>query len=105
MSSELSIELSHFEEPPPSLSSFIHEDEECDEEDEELPSFVEAAKSQRLGGRKEKKKPLCFSPHLLGVTLTVFVPLEPPLITEGVFVWHKLRNYPFWPALVGATWV
>ncbi|XP_020496375.1 PWWP domain-containing DNA repair factor 3B isoform X1 [Labrus bergylta] len=25
---------------------------------------------------------------------------KPPSITEGVFVWHKLRNYPFWPALV-----
>lgn len=28
---------------------------------------------------------------------------EPPSITEGVFVWHKFRNYPFWPALVSAT--
>lgn len=30
---------------------------------------------------------------------------EPPPITEGVFVWHKLRSYPFWPALVGALLV
>ncbi|XP_068587075.1 PWWP domain-containing DNA repair factor 3A-like [Cebidichthys violaceus] len=25
---------------------------------------------------------------------------KPPSITEGVFVWHKFRYYPFWPALV-----
>ncbi|XP_034437158.1 PWWP domain-containing DNA repair factor 3A isoform X2 [Hippoglossus hippoglossus] len=25
---------------------------------------------------------------------------KPPSITEGAFVWHKARNYPFWPALV-----
>lgn len=70
VSSELSIELSHYEEQPPSLSPLIHEDEESDEEDEEFPSFyLQAAK-------------------------------KPPPITEGVFVWHKLRSYPFWPALV-----
>ncbi|XP_004539565.1 PWWP domain-containing DNA repair factor 3A [Maylandia zebra] len=25
---------------------------------------------------------------------------KPPSITEGAFVWHKYRNYPYWPALV-----
>ncbi|XP_053284688.1 PWWP domain-containing DNA repair factor 3B isoform X1 [Pleuronectes platessa] len=25
---------------------------------------------------------------------------KPPSITEGAFVWHRTRNYPFWPALV-----
>lgn len=31
---------------------------------------------------------------------------EPHSITEGVFVWYKFRNYPFWPALVsGKTFV
>ncbi|XP_068449260.1 PWWP domain-containing DNA repair factor 3A-like isoform X2 [Clinocottus analis] len=25
---------------------------------------------------------------------------KPPSITEGVFVWHKFRHHPFWPALV-----
>lgn len=44
MSSELSIELSHHEEQLLSLS--FQEDEETDEEDEELPSFL-MAKSER----------------------------------------------------------
>lgn len=48
VSSELSIELSHYEEQL-SLSSLIHEEEESDEEDEELPSiFLQAAKSRGL---------------------------------------------------------
>lgn len=69
LSSDLSIELSHYEEQLPSLS--FQEDEESDEEEEdELPSYLMQA---------DKKL---------------------PSITEGVFVWHKFRNYPFWPALV-----
>lgn len=44
VSSELSIELSHHEEQLLSLS--FQEDEETDEEDEELPSFL-MAKSER----------------------------------------------------------
>ncbi|XP_071401297.1 PWWP domain-containing DNA repair factor 3B-like isoform X2 [Centroberyx affinis] len=49
----------------------IQEDEEEEEEDEEeLPSFL----------MQVDKKPLS--------------------ITEGVFVWCKFRNYPFWPAMV-----
>lgn len=70
LSSDLSIELSHYEEQLPSLS--FQEDEESDkeEEEDELPSFLMKA---------DKKL---------------------PSIREGVFVWHKFRNYPFWPALV-----
>lgn len=46
MSSELSIELSHFEEQLPSLS--FQEDEESDEQEEELPSFLmQVNKSKR----------------------------------------------------------
>lgn len=53
------------------LSLSIQEDVESDEmEEEELPSFL-------MEGDK-----------------------KPPTITEGAFVWYKLRNYPFWPALV-----
>ncbi|XP_041667731.1 PWWP domain-containing DNA repair factor 3A [Cheilinus undulatus] len=53
------------------LSLSIQEDVESDEmEEEELPSFL-------MQGDK-----------------------KPPAITEGAFVWYKLRNYPFWPALV-----
>ncbi|XP_019935489.2 PWWP domain-containing DNA repair factor 3B isoform X1 [Paralichthys olivaceus] len=44
--------------------------EDEESEEEELPSFLT---------RMDKK---------------------PPSITEGAFVWHKVRNYPFWPALV-----
>lgn len=47
VSSELSIELSHHEEQLLSLS--FQEDEETDEEDEELPSFL-MAKSERRSG-------------------------------------------------------
>uniref|UniRef100_A0A3P8S0R2 Si:dkey-57k2.7 n=1 Tax=Amphiprion percula TaxID=161767 RepID=A0A3P8S0R2_AMPPE len=68
LSSDLSIELSHYEEQLPSLP--FQEDEESDEEEEELPSFLMQA-DRKL-----------------------------PSIREGVFVWHKFRNYPFWPALV-----
>ncbi|XP_049460338.1 PWWP domain-containing DNA repair factor 3B isoform X3 [Epinephelus fuscoguttatus] len=71
LSSDLSIELSCPEEQLPSLD--FPEDEGSDEEedeDEELPSFLM---------QSDKK---------------------PPSITEGVFVWHKFRHYPFWPALV-----
>lgn len=39
---------------------------------------------------------------ILRVTLRVFGLSEPPSITKGVFVWHKVRCYPFWPALVSA---
>ncbi|XP_044202170.1 PWWP domain-containing DNA repair factor 3B [Thunnus albacares] len=49
----------------------FQEDEESEEEEaEELPSFL------------------------------MQVDKKPPSITEGVFVWCKFRNYPFWPALV-----
>lgn len=69
LSSDLSIELSHYEDQLPSLS--FQEDEESDEEEEEeLPSFLM---------QTDRKL---------------------PSIREGVFVWHKFRNYPFWPALV-----
>ncbi|XP_060923830.1 PWWP domain-containing DNA repair factor 3A-like isoform X2 [Limanda limanda] len=44
--------------------------EDEESEDEELPSFL-----MQMGKK-------------------------PPSITEGAFVWHKYRNYPFWPALV-----
>ncbi|XP_037310531.2 PWWP domain-containing DNA repair factor 3B [Pungitius pungitius] len=66
LSSDLSIELSHHEEQPPSLSS---QEDEGSEEDE-LPSFL------------------------------MQVDKKPPSIAQGVFVWHKIRNHPFWPALV-----
>ncbi|XP_074523400.1 PWWP domain-containing DNA repair factor 3B-like isoform X2 [Halichoeres trimaculatus] len=46
------------------------QEEEESNEEEELPSFLV----------QEDKKP--------------------PSITKGVFVWHKFRNHPFWPALV-----
>lgn len=53
------------------LSLSVQEDEESDEEEEEdLPSFL-------MQGDK-----------------------KPPSITEGAFVWYRVRNYPFWPALV-----
>ncbi|XP_035508338.1 PWWP domain-containing DNA repair factor 3A isoform X2 [Morone saxatilis] len=65
---DLSIELNHQEEQLPSLS--FQENEESEEEEEELPSFL-------MEGDK-----------------------KPPSISEGVFVWYKFRNYPFWPALV-----
>ncbi|XP_051235156.1 PWWP domain-containing DNA repair factor 3B isoform X2 [Dicentrarchus labrax] len=48
----------------------FQENEESEEEEEELPSFL-------MEGDK-----------------------KPPSISEGVFVWYKFRNYPFWPALV-----
>uniref|UniRef100_UPI003AAA6235 PWWP domain-containing DNA repair factor 3B-like isoform X1 n=2 Tax=Centroberyx gerrardi TaxID=166262 RepID=UPI003AAA6235 len=44
--------------------------EDEEEEEEELPSFL------------------------------MQVDKKPPSITEGVFVWCKFRNYPFWPAMV-----
>ncbi|TKS69926.1 PWWP domain-containing protein MUM1 [Collichthys lucidus] len=46
------------------------EDEKSDEEEEELQSYL------------------------------MQVDKKPHSITEGVFVWYKFRNYPFWPALV-----
>ncbi|KAM9409958.1 PWWP domain-containing DNA repair factor 3A-like [Pholidichthys leucotaenia] len=48
----------------------LQENEESEEEEEELPSFLM---------QTEKK---------------------PQSITEGAFVWHKFRSYPFWPAWV-----
>ncbi|XP_070763847.1 PWWP domain-containing DNA repair factor 3B-like [Enoplosus armatus] len=48
----------------------FQEDAGSDEEEEELPSFL------------------------------MHVDKKPPSISEGVFVWYKFRNYPFWPALV-----
>lgn len=69
LSSDLSIELSHQREQPPSL--FLENEEESDEEeDEELPSFLMQAE------------------------------IKLPPIVEGAFVWHKMRQYPYWPALV-----
>lgn len=50
--------------------SFQEDEESDEEEEEELPSFLMQA-NKKL-----------------------------PSIREGVFVWHKFRNYPFWPALV-----
>lgn len=70
MSSNLSIELSLLEEHPTSLSSQVEEENEEDVEEEELPSFL----------IQMEKKPLS--------------------ITEGICVWCKFRNYPFWPAVV-----
>ncbi|XP_035992419.1 PWWP domain-containing DNA repair factor 3A [Fundulus heteroclitus] len=71
LSSDLSIELSHFEEQLPSLAMLEDESEdEEEEEEEELPSYL------------MKKN------------------IKPPSITEGAFVWGKCRNYPYWPALV-----
>lgn len=70
LSSDLSIELSHYEEQLPSLSFQEDEESDNDDEEEELPSFLMQA-DRKL-----------------------------PSIREGVFVWHKFRNYPFWPALV-----
>ncbi|XP_076012313.1 PWWP domain-containing DNA repair factor 3B isoform X2 [Genypterus blacodes] len=66
LSSDLSIELSHHEELLHSLSF----QEEEDEEDEELPSFLMNA---------DKK---------------------PSSVTEGAFAWCKFRNCPDWPAVV-----
>lgn len=72
LSSDLSIELSQYEEQLPSLAMQEDEskDEEEEEEEEDLPSFLM---------QKNNK---------------------PPSITEGAFVWGKCRNYPYWPALV-----
>ncbi|XP_063737067.1 PWWP domain-containing DNA repair factor 3B-like isoform X2 [Eleginops maclovinus] len=67
LSSDLSIELSHHEEPLPSLSC---EDDDIQEDDEELPTFL------------------------------MQVDKKPPAITGGAFVWHKYKRYPFWPAWV-----
>lgn len=72
LSSDLSIELSHYEEQLPPFSFLEDEDEDNDdeEEEEELPRFLTKA---------DKK---------------------PTTITDGVFVWCKFRNYPYWPAVV-----
>ncbi|XP_036452884.1 PWWP domain-containing DNA repair factor 3A [Colossoma macropomum] len=69
LSSDLSIELSLMEEPEMINHSLsLQEDEEEDEE--ELPSFLEQTNNQ------------------------------PSSIREGLCVWCKLRKYPFWPAIV-----
>ncbi|XP_055363370.1 PWWP domain-containing DNA repair factor 3B isoform X2 [Betta splendens] len=70
LSSDLSIELSHCEEPLPIMSFKEDEDSEHDDDDDELPSF----------SMQMDKEALC--------------------IADGHFVWYKCRNYPFWPALV-----
>ncbi|XP_016303833.1 PWWP domain-containing protein MUM1L1-like isoform X2 [Sinocyclocheilus anshuiensis] len=74
MSSDLSIELSLQEEPHPLNNSLFMEEEEeeedLDDEEEELPSFLQ----------QDNKRPLS--------------------ISEGLFVWCKLRKYPYWPAVV-----
>lgn len=72
LSSDLSIELSHHEDQIPYLS-FLEDQEndyEEEEDDDELPSFLMQANN------------------------------KPSSITDGAFVWHKFRNFPFWPALV-----
>ncbi|XP_028294058.1 PWWP domain-containing DNA repair factor 3A-like [Gouania willdenowi] len=68
MSSDLSIELSPYEEKLPAYSQQEEEEEESEEE-EELRSFLQVDK-------------------------------KPPSITQGAFVWYKLRSFPYWPALV-----
>ncbi|KAL1280661.1 hypothetical protein QQF64_015261 [Cirrhinus molitorella] len=71
ISSDLSIELSLQEEPHPLNNYlFMEEEEDLDEDDEELPSFLQ----------QDSKKPLS--------------------ISEGLCVWCKLRKYPYWPAVV-----
>uniref|UniRef100_A0A8C2IIV7 Si:dkey-57k2.7 n=1 Tax=Cyprinus carpio TaxID=7962 RepID=A0A8C2IIV7_CYPCA len=70
MSSDLSIELSLQEKPHPLNSSLFMEEEDLDDDDEELPSFLQ----------QDNKKPLS--------------------ISEGLCVWCKLRKYPYWPAVV-----
>uniref|UniRef100_A0A9J7ZMC2 Si:dkey-57k2.7 n=1 Tax=Cyprinus carpio carpio TaxID=630221 RepID=A0A9J7ZMC2_CYPCA len=69
MSSDLSIELSLQEKPHPLNSSLFMEEEDLDDDDEELPSFLQ----------QDNKKPLS--------------------ISEGLCVWCKLRKYPYWPAV------
>lgn len=108
VSSELSIELSHYEEQPPSLSPLIQEDEESDEEDEEFPSFyLQTAKSEKLWNHSNfvEKKDFWLVTWRCWSYMDCFGLSEPPSISEGVFVWHKLRSYPFWPAVVGALLV
>lgn len=56
------------------LLDFPEDEGSDEEEEEELPSFLM---------QSDKK---------------------PPSITEGVFVWHKFRHYPFWPALVKSVY-
>ncbi|KAL0966523.1 hypothetical protein UPYG_G00296300 [Umbra pygmaea] len=67
MSSDLSIELSLWEDNVTSQTFEADEEEEQDDE-EELPSFLNNTK--------------------------------PLPITEGICVWCKFRNYPYWPAMV-----
>lgn len=98
MSSELSIELSHHEEQLPSLS--FQEDEESDEQEEELPSFLMQVDKSKRGWSYLIKITFVLCSHCI---LDSFHLPEPQSITEGVFVWHKFRNFPFWPALVSAT--
>lgn len=80
VSSELSIELSHYEEPPPSLSPSIHDDKECDEEDEELPSFLQAAKSEKVYNHSKfrKKKTFCLVCWPCWSYIDCFVSQSPP---------------------------
>ncbi|XP_047435982.1 PWWP domain-containing DNA repair factor 3A isoform X2 [Mugil cephalus] len=70
LSSDLSIELSRDDEQLPPLSFQTYEESDEEEEEEELPSFL------------------------------MQVDKKPPSIIEGVFVWCKFRQYPFWPAWV-----
>ncbi|KAJ8270136.1 hypothetical protein GJAV_G00110770 [Gymnothorax javanicus] len=70
MSSDLSIELSFPEDPAP-LDSFLQD--EGDDEDEE--------EEEELPSFLEMEK-------------------KPMSITEGILVWCKIRNFPFWPAVV-----
>ncbi|XP_011607980.2 PWWP domain-containing DNA repair factor 3A-like isoform X2 [Takifugu rubripes] len=69
LSSSLSMQLSHQEEQLHTSDLNCDEDEKQDEEDEDLPSFLE----------NERK---------------------PTPIRQGMFVWYKLRKFPFWPSWV-----
>lgn len=64
----------------------------------------ETVKSQQLC-EKKKEKTFWLVTWRCWSYMDCFGLSEPPPITEGVFVWHKLRSYPFWPALVGALLV
>ncbi|XP_026060921.1 proteoglycan 4-like isoform X2 [Carassius auratus] len=70
MSSDLCIELSLQEKPHSLNHSLLVEEDDLDDDDEELPSFLQ----------QDNKKPLS--------------------ISEGLCVWCKLRKYPYWPAVV-----
>lgn len=69
-SSDLSIELSLHEEPQPCISFQEEQEEESEEEEEEDLPSFLMVNTKSLS------------------------------ITKGGFAWYKLRNFPFWPAMV-----